>query len=317
MELTNLTLLQQTLQQQYGITAHEIVPAKRGFYGETWRVVSESNKTYFAKLVFVDCHKGTYAHSFGTLDAIIQRGYPYAISALPTQVGALYTTCDDAVLGVYPYVEGENREDYPICELFERLARLYHIPYDGMNIERIHIDDSVLGVFDGALEQLKQSGMPQVPMIARQLDGMKRQIDGYAERLCKAVALCKQTPYIPRITHGDAGGNCILNGERFVIIDWDDPVVSAIERDAWFFMHVPQQANDIAAVLTRYGIEPPNVHRCCFFAYRAFFYYAVEYIQTLLCCADGRRNEIANQMVDYLQNSWIHQQYKYYDTVIL
>ena len=51
--------LSSCLQTEYGLAIRNIVPAERGFYGETWEICTPAGK-YFAKLDRWPCHKESY-----------------------------------------------------------------------------------------------------------------------------------------------------------------------------------------------------------------------------------------------------------------
>ena len=47
----------------YNLKAVDIIPSKRGFYGETWQLETKDNR-YFLKLVYAPEHKYIYERSF-------------------------------------------------------------------------------------------------------------------------------------------------------------------------------------------------------------------------------------------------------------
>jgi len=59
-----ISRLRNFIQNEYGITAISITPAKRGFYGETWRLDTAQGRSYFLKIVYPDLHKAIYERSF-------------------------------------------------------------------------------------------------------------------------------------------------------------------------------------------------------------------------------------------------------------
>lgn len=65
--MENIQKLKEILNLEYGIKADKITPAKRGFFGETWRTQA-GEKVYFVKLDCWTQHKEKFRSSFGALD---------------------------------------------------------------------------------------------------------------------------------------------------------------------------------------------------------------------------------------------------------
>ncbi|MCL2771940.1 MAG: hypothetical protein FWD71_01205 [Oscillospiraceae bacterium] len=56
--------LRDFIQRVYQITPITLKPAKRGYYGETWRLETAENTRYFLKMVYPAAHKLVYERSF-------------------------------------------------------------------------------------------------------------------------------------------------------------------------------------------------------------------------------------------------------------
>lgn len=97
-------------------------------------------------------------------------------------------------------------------------------------------------------------------------------ISSYAERLNYLSEICCRDLSNFHITLGDAGGNCILNGEQFFIVDWDSVKLAPIERDAWFYICNSNQLSIINDVIQKYKLGYMlKQERLCYYCYYSFF----------------------------------------------
>lgn len=62
-----LARLKATIESQYGITPVEITPAKRGYYGETWKVKGNAG-CYFLKMDYLSYHQKKFQNSLAVID---------------------------------------------------------------------------------------------------------------------------------------------------------------------------------------------------------------------------------------------------------
>ena len=128
--------LKSFLCEEYGFRGIAITPAKRGFYGETWRL-DTPGKSYFVKLVYFADHQYIYTCSFGVMDFLRSKGIDFISAIVKTTEGALFTRFDGAVLGVFNWIDGENIEtDETKIREYQMLAKIYTVPSDGVHIRR-------------------------------------------------------------------------------------------------------------------------------------------------------------------------------------
>ena len=97
------------IRKNYNLKVTSLIPAKRGFYGETWCLVSEE-KSYFVKLVYFVEYQPIYQRSFEVIDFLCRKGIDFISSIVRTADGHLWTDFDGAVLGVFNWIDGENVE---------------------------------------------------------------------------------------------------------------------------------------------------------------------------------------------------------------
>lgn len=287
----------------YNISAVKIIESKRGFYGETWKVQS-SQVNYFVKIDYWNCHKEIYKKSFTIIDYFTRKGINHTPKVIKTKSGDLYTSFGDGVLGVFEFIEGENTEDYPIERLFEKLAPIYKLPADGLQIEKETFNIDIVCTYKNALQELACINTESSKQILMLLNSNGELIELFGQKLRLFSERCKVDLSSFYITHGDAGANCIINDDDFVIIDWDYPKLAPIERDAWFFMW--SQVKTINTVLKQNNISYMlNPDRLCFYCYYSFFYYLTEYIQVYFCLkSESAGAELAEYFFNYF-HSWI------------
>lgn len=97
------------LSKEYSLKNVLLTPAKRGFFGETWRADS-NGKSYFVKLVYFEQYKPFYEHSFEVVDFLCRNGIDFINTIVQTTEGRLFTNFNEAVLGVFHWLDGENVE---------------------------------------------------------------------------------------------------------------------------------------------------------------------------------------------------------------
>lgn len=266
------------IQTEYGIAARSLSPAKRGFFGETWQLITDSS-CYFVKIIYWAHQKEKYRNSFSTIDFLLEQGINFILKPVPTICGTLYGEFQGGVVGVFAYVTGDNREDYPLERLFSRLGKIYQLtPPEGI-VPKEQLDAAVLKSYDALKKQVRALTVDFDEICAEN----ETLISRCRERLLKFTALCQNEPVTLVVTHGDAGGNCILEGESFTIIDWDDPKLAPPERDAWFFMQQWWQIDVINKSILDAGFPySMNSRLLCYYCYNSFFQYMCEYFQAYL-----------------------------------
>ncbi len=291
----------------YGIAFCDIVPAKRGFFGETWKVTCADN-AYFVKIDYWDYHKESYRRSLSVVEFMIGNGISFVTPVIKTKTGALACDFNDGVLAMFPFIEGENIEDYPLGQLFERLVMVYKLDTKLLDIEVEDFGDQVIEAFHQLISKLPLHNVyaDRIREILRKKNDI---IDRYADRLRLFSARCKEDTSGFCLTHGDAGGNCIIGNGHFTVVDWDQPKLGPIERDTWFFMHIEQQVIDIQSAFRNAGLTYTlNFDRFCYYCYFSFFYYLTEYLRSFLCVKhEPEQQRLAGGIEDYF-SSWMFSQ---------
>lgn len=263
--------LKQFIDENYPIKVLQISKAKRGFWGETWKI-NTHGASYFAKIDYSNFHKPFYEHSLTVIEHMNNQGISCINSVLKTSKGRLSANFNNGVIALFDYVYGDNTEDYDITLLFEKLALIYKISTEGVKIQKETFDVSYAGFYFDSVDKLKQLGY--FNDIVSALDTKFALMKRYEERLTFFAEQCKRLHDDFFLTHGDAGGNVIIQGNNFTIVDWDYPMLAPIERDAWFFMHDRSLLKRINGVLHKNGVNYTlNIDRLAYYAYFSFFYY--------------------------------------------
>ncbi len=295
-ELTNFILT------EYGIEVREVTPAERGFYGETWCVHTE-NGQYFLKIDYLKNRKNDYRNSLDVIEYMTDSGISFIPKIIKTKRETTYGEFNGGMAAVFEYVRGQHLEQCSIEQLFGRLSKIYKLKTDEISLKAENFGADTIDTF----HILKNSdGLPRE--FLQFIDKKAFIISGYEERLRYFSAKCREDKYVFHITHGDAGGNCILNDGDIYIVDWDSVMLAPIERDAWVYMNDKRQLDIIYSVLAENHVDYiPCQNLLCYYCYYFFFYYLDEYLKMILCTENSEhKKETARNMSEYLEDSWIY-----------
>lgn len=291
---------------EYGLQVKNILPAKRGFYGETWSIQTE-NGEYFVKVECWAHHSEIYKNSLSVVQYMTDRGIPFIPKVIRTKDGRLYSSFQQRTAAVFEYVPGELLETCPVEQLYSHLSEVYKLRTDGIEMETETFGAEVLDTFRNLQSR------PELPVDVREaLAGKETAVSGYAERLKQLSAVCKGDKRNFHITHGDSGSNCILNGNQLFLVDWDSALLAPAERDAWMYTGDKEQLEKINSILARHGINYRlEQNRLCFYCYRFFFYYLNEHLQAIVSTENEElKAELSKSLLWYLRDGWIYKQLK-------
>lgn len=283
---------------EYGIEAVGIASASRGFYGETWRL-DAAGASYFLKLVYPAAHKYKYERSFPIVQHLCDHGINFISRIVKAADGRLSVQFDGAVLGVFDWIDGENVQN-EISKTIEyrMLAKVYTVAPGGISI---HSED-FMGV--SAVRFYEQWGSLRDRELCLLLEKNRAKIEHRAARLKNFSEICRGDVSDFYITHGDAGGNVLQDGEKYSLVDWDYPVFTSVERDAWFCM-----AWDWAMAAFRKSLDDNGIgyalrpERLAYYCYDFFFYYLNAFL-------DARSK--AGVVEEYI-DGWIEESFRYAD----
>lgn len=135
--------------------AISIVPAKRGYYGETWRMDAENGK-YFLKLDYSSRHQIKYRNSLEVVEYLCNSGINFISSIIKTRTGNLFSIFNSAVLGVFVWIDGEDIEtDETKIPEYNMLAKIYQLTKQGFDIPSIEFSAEKASNIFSKWEKLK------------------------------------------------------------------------------------------------------------------------------------------------------------------
>ncbi|MDR1599384.1 MAG: aminoglycoside phosphotransferase family protein [Oscillospiraceae bacterium] len=279
------------IRRTYPVDPTGIAPARRGYFGETWRLASPDGD-YFLKLNYSP-RRETYANSFHVIEHMRGHGAGFVSEVVKARDGSLFTRWDDAVLGVFRWLDGETVQDERTKrEEYRMLAKIYTIPTEGLSIRVEDFSTRAQAAYLDQYARLRQDGHETSARIINLLDSYKGKFDRRGGRLRLFSERCAGDVGPRFITHGDAGGNIIVNGGRFSLVDWDDPALAPPERDAWMGALWFDWARDACErALLDAGI-PYKLRRdrLAYYCYHSFFWYLTEYLEAYFVLRDVGRD---------------------------
>ena len=283
----------------YGIEGRNLSPAKRGFYGETWRLETADDNCFFVKLVYPEAYKAVYERSFPVIQHLNDQGIGYISRIVKTKASRLCTVFDGAVLGVFDWIDGKLTEtDETKAPEYGMMAKIYTVPPGDVPISR---ED-----FGGGNAQffLEQWMILEDKSLRALLEKHREILEYRLERQHQVSGWCRGDSTAFYITHGDAGGNLLVNGGQYYIVDWDTPLLAPPERDAWCMCGHAWAREAFHHALCQNGIAYTlRPERLIYYCYEYFFYY-------LSCYLDVRASAVT---VETFINGWITQSLAYAD----
>ena len=303
--------LEEVIADEYRLQILEITPAKRGYYGETWKVKTPDT-CYFAKLDYFKRHQALFKNSLPVVHYLSSNGIDFISKVMKTCKDKLFVTFNSAILGVFEWIDGENLEtDDTKAHEYQMLCDVYRLTKQGFNIPIAEFSEDAANRFYEKWERLKTApsnkANDDVLLILKQHEN---KLHHCFSRLSLISRLCRSEPPEFYLTHGDAGGNFLVSSGRFFIVDWDEVMYAPLERDAWVMSCRPWAVKLFNNTLERSRI-PYKLHpkRLAFYCYFMFFSYLNEFMDDF--AAHGQTHEIK----DYLSGSWIWERIKYADSV--
>lgn len=296
--------LSEFIEKEYNISITDILPAKRGFYGETWRV-NTLEKSFFVKLDYTFVHKEVYRKSFSILEHLTNSGIDYITKIIKTADGKLYTKFDDAIIGVFEWIDGEDADitdnSVKIIE-YQMLSKIYKVHVENIDIKKENFNCEIVVKFYDLWDKLDNNEISQM------LKRYSALLEHKMTRLKYFAEQCKSDMSGFYITHGDTNRNMIMEGSRYFIIDWDDPMLAPPERDAWFCLS-DWSIDAFNSALKQEGIEYSlRSERLSYYACYSFFLYLTEFIERFL---DGRdMNSIITEINTYICD-WLEAEMRY------
>ena len=299
------------LEERYRIRPVSITPAKRGYYGETWKVQGEEG-CYFVKLDFLPRHREIFRNSLAAVDYFCRCGIDFAGQVVKTVRGELSSEFRSAVMGVFRWVEGENLETDDTKPMeYRLLCQIYRLTRPGLPIPTMEFSDGAARQFYRGWRRMEENpnGEGERAFLAM-LDGQRAKIDSCARKLSRYANACRMDTGGFVITHGDAGGNFFVGDSKTYILDWDEVMYAPPERDAWV-MCCRGWARELFEKTLRenglpYRLRPERLAFLCFHMY---FFYLGEFL------ADIPSRDVLAKAEDFMTNGWIEERLEIAETL--
>lgn len=227
-------MLAETLTARYGLREPLLTPAPRGFVAETYYATADTAR-YFVKIVARPADADRLRRSLPVLQALHRHGVTHIPAPVPTLDGRLSIPYDNRLLALFSHVNGQQSFDFPLAPYAHLLAQCHAYPCSAALPREtfvVSFKDELLqnlerawsGRFDNPHQQaLHTWSLARRSTVQRDL----ALLDATAEALQAA-----KLPYV--LTHGDAPGNVLVNGDQIALVDWDDVLLAPRERDIWF-----------------------------------------------------------------------------------
>lgn len=306
-----INCLKDFIRNKYHIHAIAITPAKRGYYGETWKLETV-NKLYFIKLDYLPRHQKLFQNSLSVVEYLCNSGIDFINKIVKTCNGELYSIFNSAVLGVFEWIDGENIEtdDTKIPE-YQMLCKIYPLTKQGFDIPTAEFSDASALRFYKKWDELKAAPLDEANnTVLSILEHHSEKLSHCALRLSHFALLCQKNKADFYITHGDAGGNFFVGNSRYYFVDWDEVMYAPLERDAWVMC-----CRDWARKLFNVTLKENNIpytlrpERLAFYCYHMFFLYLGEFLE------DFTLQGYSKGIEDYFDECWIEERIQYADKI--
>lgn len=297
--------------RHYGVEPAGIAPARRGYYGQTWKVQG-AGRAYFLKTDALAFHQARFQGSLPVIAYLYDHGADFVGRVIPTREGRLHARMGDAVAGLFEWVDGENVEtDETKAAEYRLLSRVYALSRPGFAIPTAVFSDEAAARFYqlwAALEAAPRADADRALLAV--LERFREQTAHCAARLAHMARLCRDGDVAFYLTHGDAGGNFFGGGGRHYIFDWDEVMYAPLERDAWVMGCYGWARQLFEETLRARGIPCRlRPERLAFYCYHMYFFYLGE---MLMVHAVSDQTE---RIRGYLEDGWILSRVAYADTV--
>jgi hypothetical protein len=167
--------------------------------------------------------------SLPVLKDLFDLGINYINYPILTKEGKTHFENADRYYVLLNHIEGQNTREYNIKHAYEELIEI-HKATEGIQSEITKEDFKVRYVedFERGFEKYRSLNI---------LKPYLEEISDYWEKFQELSRKLSSKKFKGYITHSDAFGNIIKNGEELYIIDWDDLISAPLERDLWFFIY--------------------------------------------------------------------------------
>jgi len=268
---TWLGLLREALKLEYGLTVTALSTAPRGYYAETWKATSGTDN-YFVKLDTTD-HQQRLRASLPVIDHLWRHGIHFIPHTIRTINDRLCVDFAGGTLALFDWIPGQNAEtdDTKPAE-YDMLAQVYAVPLGYDPIPRLEFNSDMADRLFATWANL-EPGSPA----DQELQSHREVLERRASRLERLAKICRRDGSGFYATHGDAGGNFMIDDASCYIVDWDEIMLAPPERDAWVMCTQPWARRLFDDALGHHSVAYTlKTERLAYFCYRMLFFYLTE-----------------------------------------
>lgn len=260
--------MRRAIEQAYGwrITTWEAGP--RQAVAQTYIL----NGSCFAKLVDKREWIPQIVRSLPTLVEMRRLGIRRIGCPIPTIGGELHLLTGGVLVVVFELIEAAQSYDYSTFALGDLLGGIHSVKASGLrDTFEFPRRDEFDAYVAGATGELRAV-----------LDRYDDQIRFHRSNFDRVVPLCRRSAGPLVITHGDAPGNVLVRApDDLYLIDWDEILLGAAERDLWMLDHDPEFLAGYQYARPDFVADPVrrsfSIHH---YYFRSMLYYFDEHART-------------------------------------
>ncbi|MBX3010618.1 MAG: aminoglycoside phosphotransferase family protein [Caldilineaceae bacterium] len=290
------------LQEHYGLALAQVTFLPLGADSNTavYRAVTATGTAYFVKL-----RRGTFQELMVTLPKWLSaQGIAQIIPPLATQQGTLYARLDSFAVILYPFVEGKNGYEVALSPDHWRtfgaaLKRIHTVPVPAALRQQLPTEQyspKARTMIRDFLVQIEHETYadPIASQLAVFLRTKAAAIHDLVNRAERLAAQLQNRPRALTVCHTDlhAGNLLIDTTGTLYIVDWDEPLLAAKERDLMFAggglggaWHTP--AEEERSFYEGYGLTEIDAVALAYYRYERIIQDIAIYCEELLLSTAG------------------------------
>ncbi len=210
---------------------------------ETYVLEDENGCEYFCKVVDKHLFIPEIIKSLPVVEEMHANGVERICYPIRGGKG-LYITVNGILIVLFNYIPFPQNYEYRAYSLGQLIAQIHlATPRMTVDISKESFEFTYRLKFEQQLENALQPKSAERALIALQkvLSTHEKSIRSYYAEFLRLTELCKKEACKLVITHGDAPGNVLVKAvDDLYIIDWDEVMLTAAERDFWMMDHVPE-----------------------------------------------------------------------------
>ncbi len=231
------------VQQEFGLQVArvEFLPLGNDQNSAVYRVVAEEGTPYFLKL-----RSGVFDENAAALPKFLHdQGITQIIAPITTNSGQLWANLEPFKLMLYPFVDGQDGYEVALSDqqwqdFGTALKRIHtaNIPFEIIKtIPRETYSDQWREIMKRFLERVEtdhftEAVAAKLAVFLKTKRQMILELVSYTERLAQNLQ-ARDLELV--VCHADLhAGNLLIAGDRFFIVDWDNPILAPKERDLMF-----------------------------------------------------------------------------------